>query len=225
MPKTIVITGTASGMGRATVSKFAAEGWNVVAIVRKESDLQAHAGHRCVKTVLLDVDDEGAVPFAQRALEQFGRVDALVNNAGYYQMGPLEGTNMEQVRRQYQTNVFSVAALIKAFLPAFRAQHSVADRVAERRGGVRVQAAQRDIAGNPAVAGSADHVAMVNHDLGHRTVARDKHQHVGGAAPVPGPWSRAAVPDVIGIRRLPGRGATTRGRGPGLEASADSGEG
>src|SRR3979411_2028419 len=91
MPKTIIITGTATGMGRATVSKFAAEGGNVVATVRKESDLKAHADLRCVKTVLLDVDDEtAAVPFALLALKQFGGVDALVNNAGYYQMGPLE---------------------------------------------------------------------------------------------------------------------------------------
>jgi NAD(P)-dependent dehydrogenase (short-subunit alcohol dehydrogenase family) len=58
MPKTIVIAGTATDMGRATVGKFAAEGWNVVATVRKESDLTAHAALRCVKTVLLDVDDE-----------------------------------------------------------------------------------------------------------------------------------------------------------------------
>lgn len=60
MPKTIVIPGTATGMGRATVGKFAAEGWNVVATVRKESDLKARAGLRCVKTVLLYVDDETA---------------------------------------------------------------------------------------------------------------------------------------------------------------------
>jgi NAD(P)-dependent dehydrogenase (short-subunit alcohol dehydrogenase family) len=57
MPKTIVITGTATGMGRATVSKFAAYGWNVVATVRKEPDLKAHAGLCCVQTVLLNVDD------------------------------------------------------------------------------------------------------------------------------------------------------------------------
>jgi NAD(P)-dependent dehydrogenase (short-subunit alcohol dehydrogenase family) len=50
MPKTIVITGTTTGMGRATVTKFAAEGWNVVATVRKESDLEAHADMRSVKT-------------------------------------------------------------------------------------------------------------------------------------------------------------------------------
>jgi NAD(P)-dependent dehydrogenase (short-subunit alcohol dehydrogenase family) len=125
MPKTIVITGTATGMGERRSPKFAGEGWNVVATVRKESDLKAHDGLRCVKTVLLDVDDEtAAVPFARLALEQFGGVDALVNNAGYYQMGPLEGTSLEQIHGQYQTDVFSIAALIKAFLPTFRAQRS-----------------------------------------------------------------------------------------------------
>ncbi len=78
MPKTIVITGTATGMGRATIGKFAAEGWNVVATVRKEPDLKAHAGLRCVKTVLLDVDDEtAAVPFARLAREQFADVPGL----------------------------------------------------------------------------------------------------------------------------------------------------
>ncbi len=123
MPKTIVVTGTATGIGRATVNKFEAEGWNVVATVRKECDLEIHAGLGRVETLLLNVDDEEAVaPFAQLAQKQFGRVDVLVNNAGYYQMGPLEGTSMEQVHRQYQTNVFSLLALTRAFLPNFRAQ-------------------------------------------------------------------------------------------------------
>ena len=123
MPKTIVVTGTATGIGRATVNKFEAEGWNVVATVRKECDLETHAGLGRVETLLLNVDDEEAVaPFAQLAQKQFGRVDVLVNNAGYYQMGPLEGTSMEQVHRQYQTNVFSLLALTRAFLPNFRAQ-------------------------------------------------------------------------------------------------------
>jgi NAD(P)-dependent dehydrogenase (short-subunit alcohol dehydrogenase family) len=125
MPKTIVITGTASGIGRATVNKFDTEGWNVVATVRKKSDLEIYSGRESVKALLLDVDDEAAAaPFAQLAQEQFGRVDVLVNNAGYYQMGPLEGTSMEQVHRQYQTNVFSLLALTRAFLPNFRAQGS-----------------------------------------------------------------------------------------------------
>ncbi len=125
MSKTIVVTGTSSGMGQATVHKFAAEGWNVVATVRKESELEAHSGLDSAKTLLLDVDDESAaVAFAQLAQEQFGGVDAIVNNAGYYQMGPLEGTSMKQAHRQYQTNFFGMLALIKAFLPVFRTQHT-----------------------------------------------------------------------------------------------------
>jgi NAD(P)-dependent dehydrogenase (short-subunit alcohol dehydrogenase family) len=60
MPKTIVVTGIATGIGRATVNKFEAEGWNVVATVRKESDLKTHSDHGRVKTLLLDVDDEPA---------------------------------------------------------------------------------------------------------------------------------------------------------------------
>jgi NADP-dependent 3-hydroxy acid dehydrogenase YdfG len=67
MRKTIVVTGTATGIGRATVNKFEAESWNVVATVRKESDLETHSGLGSVKTLLLDVDDEeAAAPFAQR---------------------------------------------------------------------------------------------------------------------------------------------------------------
>ena len=69
MSKTIIITGTASGIGRATVTKFAAEGWNVVATVRKQADLETHAGLHCVKTLLLDVDYQicGEPPTAGRS--------------------------------------------------------------------------------------------------------------------------------------------------------------
>lgn len=125
MPRTIVITGTASGFGKLSVGRFAAEGWNVVATVRKEADLHVHDGLPSVRTLLLDVDDEEAdLGFADRAIAQFGRVDALVNNAGYYQAGPLEGATMDQVRRQFQTNVFGLIALNKAFIPHMRAQGS-----------------------------------------------------------------------------------------------------
>ena len=125
MSKVIVVTGTATGMGKATVDKFAAEGWDVVATVRKQADLHLHDGNPRVRTLLLDVDDEqAAAGFAQQALEQFGGVDALVNNAGYYHMGPLEATSMEQAHRQFQTNVFGLIAITKAFLPHFRQQRS-----------------------------------------------------------------------------------------------------
>ena len=125
MTATIVITGTSSGFGKLCVERFAAEGWNVVATVRKESDLAVHEDLPRVRTLLLNVDDEEAdLAFADLAAMQFGRVDALVNNAGYYQAGPLEGTTMDQIHRQFQTNVFGLIALNKAFIPHFRAQGS-----------------------------------------------------------------------------------------------------
>jgi len=123
--KTVVITGTTTGLGRATVEKFSAEGWNVVATVRKAADLNIYDGWANVKTLLLDVDDESAAPaFAADAIAAFGRVDVLVNNAGYFQMGPLESSSMDQIHRQYQTNVFGLLALTQAFLPVLRAQGS-----------------------------------------------------------------------------------------------------
>ena len=125
MSKVIAVTGTATGLGKATVDKFTAEGWDVVATVRKQADLHLHDGNPRVRTLLLDVDDEqAAAGFAEQALEQFGRVDALVNNAGSYQMGPVEATTMDQVHRQFQTNFFGLIAVTKAFLPQFRQQRS-----------------------------------------------------------------------------------------------------
>jgi NAD(P)-dependent dehydrogenase (short-subunit alcohol dehydrogenase family) len=125
MSKVIVVTGTASGLGRATVDRFTAAGWDVVATVRKQADLRRHDGNPRVRALVLDVDDEQSAPeFARLALAQFGRVDALVNNAGYYQMGPVEATSMDQVHRQFQTNVFGLIAVTRAFLPYFRQQRS-----------------------------------------------------------------------------------------------------
>ena len=125
MSRTAVITGTSTGIGRATVEKFVSEGWNVVATVRKSADLDLHAGLDRVRTLLLDVDDEeGAADFAQRAIAEFGQVDVLVNNAGYYQMGPLEASTSEQIHRQFQTNVFGLIAVTQAFLPHLRSRRS-----------------------------------------------------------------------------------------------------
>src|ERR1700761_1823857 len=102
-PRTIVITGTSSGFGKLSVERFAAEGWNVVATVRKDSDLMIPQRLPNVHSVLSNVDDEPAdLALADLAVQEFGRVDALVNNAGYYQAGPLEGSTMDQIHRQFQ---------------------------------------------------------------------------------------------------------------------------
>lgn len=125
MSNTVVVTGTSSGLGRATVAKFVAEGWNVVATVRKESDLTVHAGLANVRTLLLDVmDEDAAEPFAQAAVKQFGRVDVLVNSAGHYQAGPVEASSMEQIHRQFQANVFGLIAVSRAFIHYLREQRS-----------------------------------------------------------------------------------------------------
>lgn len=122
---TIVVTGTSTGFGRLAVARFANAGWNVVATVRKEADLSVHDGALNVKTLLLDVDDEQLdLGFGELAQTQFGRVDAIINNAGYFQGGPLEATTMDQVHRQFQTNVFGLIAVNKAFIPIFREQRS-----------------------------------------------------------------------------------------------------
>jgi NAD(P)-dependent dehydrogenase (short-subunit alcohol dehydrogenase family) len=123
MAKTMVITGTASGIGFATVEKFADKGWNVVATTRDGKNPFPDRAN--VRVLPLDVTDMPAVAaFGALAAEQFGPVDVLINNAGYYQMGPLETSTMEQIRAQYETNVFGLIALTKSFLPAMRARKS-----------------------------------------------------------------------------------------------------
>lgn len=122
---TVVITGTSSGFGHLAVRRFAGADWNVVATVRGDADLGTNDDVEHVKTLVLNVDDEEAdLAFGELAKSQFGRVDALINNAGYFQSGPLEATTMDQVHRQFQTNVFGLIALTKAFIPIFREQRS-----------------------------------------------------------------------------------------------------
>jgi NAD(P)-dependent dehydrogenase (short-subunit alcohol dehydrogenase family) len=121
MTKTILITGTSSGLGRETATLFAAKGWNVVATMRapeREMQLSALDG---VLVTRLDVEDPASITAAvDAALDRFGRIDVLVNNAGYGAYGPLEATPMDKIRRQFEVNVFGLLATTKAVLPHFR---------------------------------------------------------------------------------------------------------
>jgi NAD(P)-dependent dehydrogenase (short-subunit alcohol dehydrogenase family) len=125
MTQTVLITGTSSGLGRATAELFQAKGWNVVATMREpgaETELT-----RLDNTLVtrLDVEDAGSITSAVRAgLDRFGRLDALVNNAGYGAYGPLEATPMAKIRRQFEVNVFGLLATTQAVLPHFREQRS-----------------------------------------------------------------------------------------------------
>ncbi|MFF3786851.1 SDR family NAD(P)-dependent oxidoreductase [Streptomyces sp. NPDC001933] len=117
------MTGTSSGFGNLSVRCFAEADWNVVATVRKGADLDVPAGLDSVKTLLLNGDHEDAdLAFGDLALSQFGRLDALINNAGYRQGGPLDATTMDQVHHKFHTNVFGLIALNKTVIPIFRKQ-------------------------------------------------------------------------------------------------------
>jgi NAD(P)-dependent dehydrogenase (short-subunit alcohol dehydrogenase family) len=122
--KTIFITGTASGIGQATVELFARNGWNVAATVRKAEHLERFKHLPNVRTYLLDVTNFAQVnTVAQEVIQDFGTINVIVNNAGFAQYGPLETSSMEQIRAQFETNYFGLIAVCKAFLPHLR-EHS-----------------------------------------------------------------------------------------------------
>jgi NAD(P)-dependent dehydrogenase (short-subunit alcohol dehydrogenase family) len=121
MKRTILITGSSTGIGRATAKYFHAKGWNVVATMRdpgKEKELQA-LDHVLVSR--LDVLDLASIDAAVASgIERFGQIDVLVNNAGYGAYGPLESFPREKVLRQFHTNVIGLLDVTRAMLPHFR---------------------------------------------------------------------------------------------------------
>jgi NAD(P)-dependent dehydrogenase (short-subunit alcohol dehydrogenase family) len=125
MTSTVFITGCSSGIGRATAQHFQARGWNVVATMRSPSQENGLAQLERVLVTRLDVQDEDSIQAAVgAALTRFGRIDVLVNNAGYGAYGPLEATPMRKVRRQFDVNVHGLIATTQAVLPHLRRQRS-----------------------------------------------------------------------------------------------------
>ncbi|WP_437851811.1 SDR family oxidoreductase [Sorangium sp. So ce363] len=125
MTKTILITGSSSGLGRATAKHFSAKGWNVVATMRNPEREEELIRLDRVLVTRLDVQDLASIHAAVDAgISRFGRIDALMNNAGYGAYGPLEATSLDKVRRQFDVNVLGVLATTKALLPHFRANRS-----------------------------------------------------------------------------------------------------
>src|SRR5271170_2161090 len=121
-PNIIVITGASSGIGKATARLFVDKGWNVVATMRNpaaEKDLKESAR---LKLVALDVQDPASPRAAvAEAIKAFGRIDVWLNNAGYGAFGPVEAGTPEQIRRQFDVNVFGLIACVQAVAPHFRA--------------------------------------------------------------------------------------------------------
>ncbi|MGA2603349.1 MAG: SDR family oxidoreductase [Verrucomicrobiia bacterium] len=127
MKKTALITGTSSGIGRAATNFFAGKGWNVVATMRRPTAEADWTGLDNVLVTRLDVQDLASIRQAIEAgIARFGRIDVLINNAGFGQYGLFEAISREKIQEQFDVNVFGVMDVTRAILPHFR----------ENRGGV-----------------------------------------------------------------------------------------
>jgi NAD(P)-dependent dehydrogenase (short-subunit alcohol dehydrogenase family) len=121
----VLITGASSGIGQAAAKLFAERGWRVAATMRDPSANAALTQHLGLERLPLDVTDASSVTAAVAAtLEAFGRIDVVVNNAGYGLFGPFETASEEQIGRQFATNVGGVFTVTRAVLPAMRRQGS-----------------------------------------------------------------------------------------------------
>ena len=121
--KTFFITGVSSGFGLALSREALSAGHRVIGTVRNDEARRAfealHGDH--VHAVLLDVTDIDAIPGAVADAEsRFGPVDVLVNNAGYGHEGIFEESPLDEMRRQFEVNVFGAVAMTQAFVPRFR---------------------------------------------------------------------------------------------------------
>src|SRR4051795_1303810 len=120
--RAVLITGCSSGIGRATAERLARSGYTVYATARKPESIADLEGAGC-RTLALDVTDEGSMAAAVRTVEEAeGAVGVLVNNAGYSQSGAVESVSMEDVRRQFETNVFGLVRMCQLVLPKMREQ-------------------------------------------------------------------------------------------------------
>jgi NAD(P)-dependent dehydrogenase (short-subunit alcohol dehydrogenase family) len=120
--KAVLVTGCSSGIGRATAIHLASRGHTVYASARRPDSIADLERHGC-RLLVLDVTDETSRLEAVRAVEaEHGAVGALVNNAGYSQSGAVETVPLDEVRRQFETNVFGLVRMCQLVLPAMRAQ-------------------------------------------------------------------------------------------------------
>ena len=122
-PKAVLITGASSGIGRASALYLAERGYRVAATSRSLDRLDGLRrevkGPDTIHCVELDVDsDRSASQATASVIEAYGRIDVLVNNAGYGLWGPVQSFSMEELQSQFETNFFGAFRMIKAVLPS-----------------------------------------------------------------------------------------------------------
>jgi NAD(P)-dependent dehydrogenase (short-subunit alcohol dehydrogenase family) len=133
MTRTVLVTGASRGIGEATARRFESNGWRVYGTARDADRVDVGV------PLSLDVtDDEGVRDAVERIVEDEGRIDAVVNNAGNSLLGPVEETDVEDARAQFDVNFHGPHRVVRAALPHMREQgdgtvvnvSSVAGRVA-----------------------------------------------------------------------------------------------
>lgn len=121
MAKTILITGTSSGIGRATALHFATKGWNVAATMRDPLKADPVLKHPQISLFALDVTSEDSIAqVVKDVLARYKKIDVLLNNAGYGLFGPIEAVSGRQIQQQFATNVFGLISVTQQILPAMR---------------------------------------------------------------------------------------------------------
>jgi short-subunit dehydrogenase len=128
--KVAIVTGASAGIGEASARMLAGEGASVVLVARRQERLDAlkHEIEQAGGRALAVAADITSAPDRERivreTLSRFDRIDALVNNAGYGQRGPIELVPIEAIRQNFETNLFSLIALTQLVIPIMRSQQS-----------------------------------------------------------------------------------------------------
>jgi NAD(P)-dependent dehydrogenase (short-subunit alcohol dehydrogenase family) len=119
-----LVTGASSGIGEVTARRLAEAGFTTYGVARRV-DRMAGLAELGVHTFAMDVtDDASMVDGVQRIIDEQGRLDVLVNNAGYGSYGAVEDVPIDEARRQFEVNIFGLARLVQLALPAMRKQQS-----------------------------------------------------------------------------------------------------
>ncbi len=123
MQKTVLITGASSGIGLAAALHFYEAGWNVIATMRNPEKRKTLLHEKGLPDLVhLDVVQPESIHTAvEYAVNKYQKIDVLVNNAGYAVYGPFESSTPDQIRKQFETNVFGLMEMTRAILPHFRA--------------------------------------------------------------------------------------------------------
>lgn len=121
MSKTVFITGSSSGLGKACCQHFLDHGWNVVATSRHREGNFLQNDNNNVLYPYLDVTDTTSIKTAVLlAKSHFGHIDVVINCAGFAQMGPLEALSSKQIKQQLETNFFGCVNVIQACLDSLK---------------------------------------------------------------------------------------------------------